>query len=65
MNADGYHVITVTSRQLDSREKMHDIAYESALRLRVKFRQRSMRFAAQNAAFFKEGPSLDFLLGRL
>lgn len=64
LNADGYHVITVTSRQLDSSAKMRDIAHEGALRLRVKFRQRSTHFAAQNAAFFKEGPSLDFLFGR-
>lgn len=65
LNADGYHVITVTSRQLDSREKIRDIAHEGALRLRVKFRQRSTHFAAQNTAFFEEGPSLDFLFGRL
>lgn len=65
LNADGYRVITVTSRQLDSCVKMRDIAYESALFLKTKFRQRSNRFDAQNTAFFREGPSLDFLFGRL
>lgn len=65
LNADGYRVITVTSRQLDSCVKMRDIAYESALFLKTKFRQRSNRFDAQNAALFREGPYLDFLFGRL
>lgn len=61
LNADGYRVITVTSRQLDSSEKMRDIAHESALHLKMKFRQRSDSFTTQNLEFFRAGPSLDFL----
>lgn len=61
LNAEGYRVITLTSRQLSSKEKMRDIAHEVALHLGTKFRQRSAYFATQNSTLFAEGPSLNFL----
>lgn len=61
LNGDGYHVITVTTRQMKSPLAMDDIAHEIALRLGIPFRQRSKRFRQQQVELFRAGWSLNGL----
>ena len=58
LEADGYKVITVTARQIRSREEMRMVAEQSRRRMGARLRPQSASFRQQHNALFQTGWSL-------
>ena len=58
LEADGYKVITVTARQIGSREEMRKVAEQSRRRMGTRLRPQSAAFRQQQGVLFRTGWSL-------